>query len=254
MAKKKPVPHGAAVGSDFQGPTPAATATPNTGPPADTAAAPPDTAADWYKAFFSQYGLPADVQQQITSLLSQYATDPSTALTLAQQYLRSTQWWQQTFPGFNQGVANGLFTDETGYRSYLNNVNQAYNQYLGRHVSGDELQQYITAGYSPDHVGRLLGGSAWAKANANDVASVTAAFGEGSNSAITGANLQTLGQEQAGIDTAGGQTLENILKRAQQRMAGVFNGVLARPSLSLGPNGISAPGLGGQRQTPDVAA
>src|SRR5690348_11503420 len=56
-----------------------------------TSAVDPNALAnDWYKAFFSQYDLPSDVQQNIINMLTKYASDPSMAQALATQYLRGT--------------------------------------------------------------------------------------------------------------------------------------------------------------------
>ena len=236
-------------------PPPAAPSTPETPPtpPGDSAIDPTQFAADWYKAFFQQYGLPADVQGTVLYILKQYASDPATAQALAQQYLRTTDWYQQTFPGIAAGQRNGLFTDETGYRSYLNAVNQLFNQYLGRHVTSDELSGYLASGYAPAYVGNLLQGQAWAGANGRDVRQLTGAFGD--NGQISDTELAALGNEHAGIDTAQGQSIDAIVARAQQRLQTIFNGKLATPGgLTLGATGLAAAaGLGG-KTTPDVGA
>lgn len=209
-------------------------------------------ASDWYKAFFNSYGLPGDVQSEIMRILRTYAADPSTAQALSQQYLRTTDWFSKTYPGFNQGVTNGLFTDETGYRGYLNQVNQTFNQYLNRHVTGEEVSGYLASGYNPGYVGSLLQGQAWSRANADQVRYLSGAFGD--EGRINEKDLTTLGQQHAGIDTGRGQTLDVLVSRAQQRLQSIFQGSLARPSMGFGPAGLAAPSLGGTRQTPDVGA
>lgn len=211
-----------------------------------------DTTDAWLKAFFGQYDLPADVQAQLTSLLKQYAANPDIALALAQQYLRTTSWFQATYPGFNQGVAAGLFTDETGYRNYLNQVNQAYNNYLGRHISGDELKNYLSQGLDPNTIGKYLQGDAYVNANRNDIQYLAGNFGDAGQ--LSDTELQSYGREQAGVDTAAGQKLQAAIGRAQQRLTTIFGGTAARPGLSVGSNGLSAPGLSGTRQTQDVQA
>lgn len=208
-------------------------------------------ANDWYKAFFAQYGVPADVQAQLISLLTKYASDPSIAQTLATQYLRSTPWYQTTFPGFSEGVNNGVFTDETGYRAYLNAINSIYNQYLGRHVSGDEVTALLKEGAAPSLVANRFQGQAWVQANSPEVQYLGGAFGNGR---LTPDQLTALGNENAGIDTAQGQIQQKMLQKAQQVLQKIQTGTLATPSLSLGNNGLSAPGLAGTKQAPDVAA
>jgi hypothetical protein len=216
---------------------------------------PTNFAADWYKAFFGQYGLPGDVQASIVDILKQYAADPTTAQTLAQQYLRTTPWFQSTFPGFSSGVTNGLFTDETGYRSYLNSVNNVYNQYTGRHVSGDELTALLKEGANPQLVANRFQGQAWVNANGNDSQYLAGAFGDGR---LTPDQLTAAGNESAGIDTAQGQAVQLMLQKATQRAQSVFSGVLARPATSQGPNGPVSPGLrgasGSTSGSPDVAS
>jgi len=68
--------------------------------------------------------------------------------------------------------------------------------------------------------------------------------------------LTALGNENAGIDTQQGQLQQKVLQKAQQVYSKIFQGSDANPSLTLGANGLSAPGLGGtaNRQQPDVAS
>jgi hypothetical protein len=98
-----------------------------------------------------------------------------------------------------------------------------------------------------------LQGQAWAGANGNQVKYVSGAFGE--DGAVSDADLATLGNEHAGIDTARGQTLDAMLTRAQQRLQTIFQGKLSTPGgLTIGGAGLAAAsGLGG-KTTPDVGA
>ena len=212
---------------------------------------PTQLANDWYKAFFGSYGLPTDVQDALIDILKKYASDPSIAQALATQYLRTTSWYQTTFPGFSAGVNNGIFTDETGYRSYLDAINNIYNQYLGRHVSGDEVSALLAEGVSPDIVGRRFAGQAYVNANRNDIQYLAGAFGEGR---LGDNQLTALGNENAGIDTQLGQIQQKVLQKAQQIHDKLFTGTLATPSLSIGTGGLGSPSLLGTRGAPDVAA
>ena len=211
------------------------------------------TPSDWYKAFFANYGLPPDVQSNILDILKKYASDPATAQALSTQYLRGTDWYKTTFPGFSEGVNNGLFTDETGYRNYLNAFNNIYNQYLGRHISGDETAALLKEGINPSTLANRFQGQAYIQANKPEIQYLSGAFGNGQ---LTPDQLSALGNENAGIDTAQGQLQQKILQKAQQVYGKLFQGSLATPSLTLGANGLSAPSLGGtaNRQQPDVAA
>lgn len=194
-------------------------------------------ASDWYKAFFSGYQLPPDVQQNILNLLTKYASDPATAQTLAQQYLRGTDWFKTTFPGFAEGVSNGLYTDETGYRNYLNAYNNVYNQYLGRHISGDETAALLKEGVNPSILANRFQGQAYVNANRNDIQYLTGNFDTGQ---LNKDELTALGNEKAGIDTQLGQQLALKVANAAQRMQGVFEGRLARISQTqAGQNSLS---------------
>jgi hypothetical protein len=223
--------------------------TPNT---TDSTGVDPSTLAnDWYKAYFGSYGLPQDVQDALIGLLTKYAADPSTAMALSTQYLRSTPWFQTTFPGFSSGVQNGMFTDETGYRNYMNTINSIYNQYMGRHVSGDEINALLKEGAAPQLVANRFQGQAWVQANTAETQYLGGAFGQGR---LSSDQLTALGNENSGIDTAQGQIQQKILAQAQRIQQKIFTGTLATPSLSLGTNGLTAPSLAGNQQTPNVAA
>lgn len=227
---------------------------PNTTPPPVNGPAGSDPSAlanDWYKAFFANYGVPADVQGNLLDILKKYASDPSTAQALSTQYLRTTPWYQTAFPGFSAGVNNGIFTDETGYRGYLNSINNVYNQYLGRHVSGDEVSALLAEGVSPSTVANRFQGQAYINANRNDIQYLGGAFGEGQ---MNKDQLTALGNENAGIDTQMGQIQQKVLAKAQQIRDKLYTGSLATPGLSLGANGLNSPSLAGTRGAPDVQA
>lgn len=210
-------------------------------------------ASDWYTALFGQYGLPSALQSQIVGILTKYASDPTLAVSLAQQTLRSSDWFKTTYPGFSSGYTNGLFTDENGYRTYLNDINQYYNQYLGRHVSGDELSGYLAAGYSPSYVGKLLAGQAYVTANRPEIQYLAGNFAPGTGQ-LSDSQLTSLGNQQAGIDTAAGQIQQKVLAKAQQIYTKMFQGAPATPSLSLGTQGLNSPSLLGGKPVPDVGA
>lgn len=238
-------------GGQFSTPTTSSSSSSSSSSTTTPAVDPTTLANDWYKAFFSQYGVPSDVQGNIISLLTKYASDPTMATALATQYLRGTDWYQTKFPGFNAGVQNGLFTDESGYLSYLNNINNIYNQYLGRHVSGDEINALLSEGVNPGIVANRFQGQAYIQANKPEIQYLAGAFGNGQ---LTPDQLTALGNEKAGIDTAQGQLQDKILQKAQQVLTKLQGGNLANPSLSLGNNGLTAPSLLGTKGAPDVAA
>lgn len=243
--------------ADSQGPLPFHETPQKTGATGGGSQDPTNLPTDWYKAFFQQYGLPGNVQQDVMNILTKYASDPTTAQALATQYLRQTPWYQTTFPGFNEGVRNGLFTDETGYRSYLNAYNALYNQYLGRHITSDETQALLNEGVSPTTLGNRFQGQAYIAANRPEIQYLAGAFGNGQ---LNEQQLTALGNEQAGIDTQQGQLQQKILAKAQQIHDKLFQGNPATPSLSIGAAGLYSPSLAGTKQlssasgSPDVHA
>lgn len=213
-----------------------------------------DTTADidWAQVFFGNYGLPADLIAQIEALGKKYGTtNPDVFLQAAQNLIRASDWFKTTYPGFASGVTAGLFTDETGYRGYVNQLNQVYQQYLGRAVSGDETAAALAQGATPGLIGNQFQGDAITKTNSGQWQYLTGAFDE--NGVLTSAEQTAYGREQAGIDTPLGQMVQKRVQQAIGRASALFGGTLAPPSLSLGASGrLTAPSLG--VGTPDVGA
>jgi hypothetical protein len=219
-------------------------------PPIPTAPPPNPTAdVDWADVYFGQYGLPSDLKAQIMALGQKYgSSNPDVFYQSAQNLIRQSDWFQQTYPGFNSGVRAGLFTDETGYRGYVNQLNDIYQQYTGRSVTGAETSNALQSGLSPSYIGQQFQGQAYIGANQDQIQYLSGAFGGGQ---LSQSELASLGNEQAGIDTPQGQRFQTALQRAQQRLQGIFSGALATPSLSLSTGRLSAPSL---VRNPDVAA
>jgi len=174
-------------------------------------------------------------------------SDVNQATALAMAYVRGTQWYAQTYPGIQEGIARGVVSNEADYRAYVNQLQQMNQQYYNTDITSQQIADYLKAGYSVGHVGQLFQGHAYAQANQHDLNYLLGAFGNGQ---LSSADLETLGQEKAGLDSAMGQKLQNLVQTAGQRMQTIFNGQVASPSLSQGAGG---PALSGQR-TPDVAA
>ena len=209
----------------------------------DTKPAESDPSVDWAKAFFGALGLPDDVMGQVTKVLRDHAQDQNLAQALATQYIRSTSWYSVHFPGALEGIANGTIANERDYTQYMHNINALSKQYQGRDVSGDEVKGYLQAGYDTGYVGKLYGGQSWVAANKGDVQYDLGAFGDTGQTDAAG--LTALGNENAGIDTAFGQQLQNQVQKSLQRLHGVFQGTLAQGANS--PKPLSA-------NPPDVAA
>jgi hypothetical protein len=212
---------------------------------------------DWAKLFWGSLGLDDSTISGLTKTLTG-VTDATQAQQLGQNYLRGTNWFKTTFPGFNEGITAGLFTDETGYRGYVNALNQSTQQYLGRAVSGAEVTAALTGGTDPTLYANRLQGNALAQTLGPEAQYEAGAFT--SEGRLSQNELQAYGQEKAGVDSPLGQAITDRLQKAAQRMQGLFSGHLAAPNLSLGPQGIYAPGLqnaaqrGPQGTTPDVGA
>ena len=203
---------------------------------------------DWAQVYFGNYGLPSDLISQIEALGKQYGTtNPDVFMQSAQNLIRGSDWFKTTYPGFAAGVTAGLYTDETGYRGYLNQLNQVYQQYLGRSVSGTETAAALAGGASPTLIANQFQGDTIANVNANQWNYVTGAFDAAGP--LTAAERTAAGREQAGIDTPLGQMVQQRLQQAQQRLQTIFGGSLANPSLSLANGRLAAPGLAAGRGT-----
>ncbi len=204
---------------------------------------------DW-SSLLGIYGLPSDVQAKVNAIFAQ-TSDVNQATILAMAYVRGTPWYAQTYPGIGEGIAKGVVSNEADYRAYVNQLQQLNKQYYNTDISSQQVSDYLKSGYSVGHVGQLFQGHAYAQANANDVNYLLGAFGDGRPSTN---DLETLGQENAGLDSVMGQKLQTALSKANQKFQAVFSGSAATPALSLGgTGGLLASGLSGKGK-PDVAA
>lgn len=202
-----------------------------------------------FSTYFQLWGMPSDVQARVTQIF-QSTQDPSVAGQLALAYIRGTDWYGQTYPGIQIAEAKGLVSNEADYRALLNQQTAIYKQYLGRDITTDEFSANLNEGVNNTVIGQRLQGNAITKTYAGDWNYALGAFGDtGDLTADT--NLNALGQEQAGLDTPMGQLLQKRLDLAKQRMAGVFKGTVATPSL-----GLSSGKLAGLQAgiAPDTAA
>lgn len=205
-------------------------------------------ADDWITSMFPT--MPEADRAVIRNIFAQ-ETDSARAAQRAIAYIRSTTWWAQTYPGFNDGFSKGLYQDERGYRSLLNDYNQVYHQYLGRDITGAEMAQYLAQGTNPNTVGNIFQGAAIQKANAPDWEYTTGAFDP--QGKLTAPEETAYGQELAGIDSPLGQAVMRRLQLAQKRLEAVFSGSAGSPNFGLGNTGLAASSLA-RGQTPDVSA
>ena len=209
----------------------------------------PSGNTDW-SSMLGIYGLPSDVANKVQQIFSS-TDDVNQAVALAMAYVRGTQWYAQTYPGIQEGIARGVVSNESDYRSYVNQLQQLNKQYYNTDITSQQITDYLKSGYSIGHVGQLFQGNAYVQANQNDLQYIAGAFGNGR---LSQDELAALGNESAGLDSAMGQKIQNLVQKATQKMQDVFGGSLAKPSLSLGDNGLQFPSLAGQRTKPDVSA
>lgn len=214
----------------------------------DTPANPP---LDW-ENYLQNWGFTPDIIDKLANIFSQY-TDPGQASAAALAYIRGTSWYATTFPGIGAGESAGLFSDEAGYRSYINQLNQLYQSYYGRVANTNEITQFLTAGQSTTQVGQHLSGQAQLAAEQPQDQYQLGAFdptGKASDN-----ELSQYGDYLGGIGNMIGPQLALRIQNAQKRMNDIFQGTLATPSVSLATNGrLAAGSLGGNTSKPDIAS
>jgi hypothetical protein len=200
--------------------------------------------------------MPPDVAAAVGKI---FADNPDTnqAIALALAYIRGTDWYSKTYPGIQYGMANGLFSNEAGYRAYVNAIDQYYRQYLGRAPTADEITGFLQNGSDPSIVGKTLEGNAYASAYKGDIEYYSGNFG---GAQLSKEDLQAYGQEKVGLGSSTGYKVEQMVNQAIARYQGAFSGGAgSNPSgVTIGPAGLAATGLAGQRESlsqgPDISA
>lgn len=141
---------------------------------------------------------------------------------------------------------------QTAEGAKMLNVVQAAGAYqpvaaqYGDNLDFTTIQSMYDQGVSAGTYGKQLGGKAYVAANKGDIQQTSGAFGDGQ---LSDAQLKSLGEEQAGLDTPMGQQLTVAFQKALQRAHGAFQGALASPALSLAGGRLAGP-----QKPPDVAA
>lgn len=176
-------------------PSGADTGSPGYVPPTSAANGDSAAAPDW-ESVLGDYGLPQNIITQLNQIWTTAGGDVNSAITLAQAYIRGTTWYTATYPGIQQGINAGLFTDEQGYRAYENQVDQIYQQYWGRAATLPELNARITSGQSVTQV-----------ANQFQAGAVLGNISDPLKGLFTADELKAYADEQAGIDTGLGQQI-----------------------------------------------
>lgn len=195
-------------------------------------------------------GIP-DLPPEIEAIVAQIlAADPENGAARALAYIRGTDWYKQAYFGIAGGIKSGVISNEADYRAYVSQVKEAFARYYGRDPSQGELAGFLSQGYTPGTVEQIGGGHAWATANKGDTEYLFGAFDKGQ---LTDPELELLGQQQVGRNSAAGTGLQNRLNAAAAKMQRIFEGTIASPNFQLGGAGLSAPSLQ-PNQKPDVSA
>lgn len=196
---------------------------------ANAATGPP--AVNW-EAMLAQYGLPTDVIDELNRIWAVNYLNPQLAFQIAQGYVRSTSWYTQTYPGIQAGINAGLFGDEQGYRGYQNQLNQVFQQYLGRSALPTEVEQYVAGGRSISQVATRFNADA-----------IYGTLTDPLKGLFTDSELHAIANEQAGIDTAQGQILNtqaNLALKVNSLYQDFFGRGVSRSELgTLFQNGLS---------------
>lgn len=146
------------------------------------------------------------------------------------------------------GSQNGAYLQQLF--QYAQQTIPMYMQY-GTKFDRTTLEQAFQSGVAPVDIGRQLAGGAFIAANKNQIQYATGAFGD--TGQLTPQELKAFGEEQAGLDSPLGNRVNTIVQMAGKRLAGIFSGNLATPTLSVGSSGkIGSTTLGGVRT--DVGA
>lgn len=244
-----PFPTSVITDDEWKDATNQASAAPKPGDPTPTG---PDAspnagimAIDW-RSWLTDWGFPSDLISTLDGMARRYT--PAQAELFARDailFLRGTEWHKKTFVGFAEGFNKGLFTDERGYRMYVNAANDSYKRYMGRDITTPELIGAFGSSWSPERVERELEAGAFVNANRNDLQYLGRNFGEGGAEGFSEDQLKAYGQQSVGIGNALGAGLVSKVAQAQQRLRRIFEGTLATPSLGVGPVGrISQAGSG----------
>lgn len=211
----------------------------------------PTTPLDW-RAYLENWGFDQDIVNELDRIFRTYS-DSNAAGAAGLAYIRGTEWYKKTFPGIQEGMKLGLISNEAQYRAYTNQLNDLYQRYYGRTVTGDEVAQALKAGHAPSWLNSRFSGEAYIKANEGDIQYTLGAFDE--KGRATGDELQALGDQQGGLDNMLGPEVQKRVALAQRRMAGIFQGVINGPNFQTSRLGrLVAPSLSGGNNPSDVGA
>jgi hypothetical protein len=166
----------------------------------------PKNPIDW-RSYLANWGFPDDVVNTLDSIFRKYdANHVADAQAAALAYIRSTPWYTQHFPGIQDGINQGLFTDEQGYRQYVSGVNDLTQTALGRAPTTDEIVGYIQKGWTPQRVGNFFQAQGFIAADRGLIP----------QGMFSDDELAKIADVQAGVGGAEGQNLFDLFQYAQQ--------------------------------------
>jgi hypothetical protein len=211
---------------------------------------PKPPALDW-AAWMTNWGFDQATIDGLTAIFAKY-TDPVQAAAAGVAYIRGTDWYAQHFQGIGEGERNGLFSDEQGYRSYVNDLNQTYQNFFGRAPTSAEVAGYMGAGQTVSYINLHFTGQARLKAEQPQDQYLLGAYDE--NGQATDTQLGAYGDTLGGIGNTLGPQLQAKIDRAKAKYQSLFTGSLASPSLSILNGRPVGQSLGRDVTKPDIAA
>jgi hypothetical protein len=222
--------------------------------------------------------MPTSMIVQINQLMAQLISsgmDSTTAYdtiigeirggAIGANYNNGMSWYQYTYAGIQGGMASGLLDSgnpEASYRAYVNEVNNYYEEYLGRSATTAEIEAYLNGGVSGSTVGSQLKGQSYANAYATGDSNaygyswnaLLGSFGglPSGEKQLTTTQANAIGESETGYSTPLGDQLAAQLQSATRRLQTIFQGTLATPAdLQKTGAGLKAPSLAAQ-VTPDT--
>lgn len=166
-------------------------------------------------------GLPPDIAARVAEFLKNDPTGDS-----AIRYIRTTPWYATEYAGIQEGIAKQLFdpqgNPERDYRNWKTSIIDTYKRYYGRIPTVQEITSMATNGYKAEVVEQQGQGHAWAGVHGADSQWASGAFGGGQ---LSPEELKALGEQQSGIQTTLGASIQAKVESALAKASKAFEGV-----------------------------
>jgi hypothetical protein len=144
----------------------------------------------------------------------------------------------------------GLQSEEgmylTGLYDYASSLQPVFAQY-GKALDRSQFESLYKSNTDANTVSRKFAGEAFIDTNRNSLQYAAGNFGDGR---LSDSELKALGEQEAGITNPLGMKIAERVSLAQRRIARVFDGVLASPSLTAQGGRLRSP----QGERPDIGA